>query len=60
MDDILQNILENADYDCSLLNVNIDKDIERNLLEYQVPHIQNLIGSLENNNIKNKNYLLRK
>lgn len=51
MDDILQNILENADYDCSILNVNIDKDIERNLLEYQVPHVQNLIGSLENNNI---------
>ena len=51
MEDVFQNILENADYNCSLLNVKIDKDIERNLLEYQVPHVQNLLGSLEKNNI---------
>ena len=51
MDDVLKDILENGDYDCSILNVSIDKDIERNLLEYQVLHVQNLIGSLEKNNI---------
>ena len=32
LDDKLQEILNNADYDCSILNVNIDKNIQDNLL----------------------------
>ena len=51
LDDKLLNILNNADYDCSILNVNIDKDIQDNLLDYQILHVQNLIGALNNNNI---------
>lgn len=51
MDEKLKQILNNADYDCSILNVNIDKDIQDNLLDYQILHVQNLIGAINNNNI---------
>ena len=51
LDDKLQSILENADYDCSIINVDIDKNIQDNLLDYQILHVQNLIGSLNKNNI---------
>ena len=34
LDDKLLNILNNADYDCSILNVNIDKDIQDNLYRW--------------------------
>ena len=51
MDEKLKEILINADYDCSILNVNIDKDIQDNLLDYQILHVQNLIGAINNNNI---------
>ena len=51
IDDKLQEILENADYDSSLLNVDIGRDIQTNLLDYQVLHVQNLVGSVEKNKI---------
>ena len=51
MDEKLSEILNNADYDCSILNVDIDKEIQDNLLDYQILHVQNLIGSLNNYNI---------
>ena len=51
LDDKLQEILNNADYNCSILNVEIDKNIQDNLLDYQILHVQNLIGALNNNNI---------
>ena len=51
LDDKLQEILNNADYDCSILNVEIDKNIQDNLLDYQILHVQNLIGAINKNNI---------
>ena len=51
LDDKLLEILENGDYDSSLLNVNIKKDIQNNLLDYQILHVQNLVGSIEKNKI---------
>ena len=51
IDDKLQEILDNADFDSALLNVNIERDIQNNLLDYQVLHVQNLVGSIEKNKI---------
>ena len=51
MDDKLLEILNNADYDNSLLNVDIDVNIQSKLLDYQINHVQKLIGALEKNNI---------
>jgi len=51
IDDKLQEMLDNADYDCALLNVDLDRDIQNKLLDYQVLHVQNLVGSIEKNNI---------
>lgn len=50
-DENLLNILNNADYDSSILNVSINKEIQEKLYDYQILHVQNLIGSLNNNNI---------
>lgn len=51
MDDKLQEILDNVDYENSLITVEIDKSIQDRLLDYQIMHVQNLIGSLNKNNI---------
>ena len=51
LDDKLLEILENGDYESSLLNVDIKRDIQQNLLDYQILHVQNLVGSIEKNKI---------
>jgi len=51
LDDRLLEILENGDYESSLLNVDIKRDIQQNLLDYQILHVQNLVGSIEKNKI---------
>ena len=51
LDDKLQEILNNADYDCSILNVEIDKNIQDNLLDYQILHVQNFVQTINKNNI---------
>ena len=43
-DDQILDLFENANFDSSLLNENIDKDIQKLLLDYQVLHVQNLVS----------------
>ena len=45
------DLFNNAEFDSSLLNEDIDKDIQKNLLDYQVLHVQNLVSCLKKNNI---------
>ena len=49
-DEQISNLFENADFNSSLLNVSIDKNIQKLLFDYQVLHVQNLINCLNNNN----------
>ena len=51
IEDRINEIFINADYNSSILNVELDKDIHKNLFDYQVTHVQNLIGALQKNNI---------
>ena len=51
IDDRINEIFVNADYNASILNIELDKDIHKNLFDYQVTHVQNLIGALQKNNI---------
>lgn len=51
MDEKLLELLDNADYESSLLNVDLDKNVQEKLLDYQILHVQNLIGSIEKNDI---------
>mgnify|MGYP003705951377 CR=1 FL=1 len=50
-DDQILDLFENANFDSSLLNENIDKDIQKLLLDYQVLHVQNLVSCLKKKNI---------
>lgn len=47
----IDDIFQNADFSSSLLSENIDNDIQKKLLDYQILHVQNLTKSLKNNNI---------
>ena len=51
LEEQLIQILENGDFDNALLNVQLDKNIQNKLLDYQIPHVQNLIGALNKKNI---------
>jgi len=50
-DEQILDIFNNAKFNSSLLNEDIDKDIQKNLLDYQVLHVQNLVSCLKKNNI---------
>jgi superfamily II DNA or RNA helicase len=50
-DEQILDLFVNADFNSPLLNENIDTNIQRLLLDYQVLHVQNLVGCLKRNNI---------
>jgi len=50
-DEQILDLFENADFNSSLLNENIDNNIQDLLLDYQVLHVQNLVSCLKKNNI---------
>ena len=47
----IDDIFQNADFNSSLLSEDIDNEIQKKLLDYQVLHVQNLTNCLKNNNI---------
>ena len=47
IDDEINEIFINSNYNASILNIELDKNIHKNLFDYQVTHVQNLIGALQ-------------
>jgi superfamily II DNA or RNA helicase len=50
-DEQILDLFENADFNSSLLNENIDRSIQKLLLDYQILHVQNLVSCIKKNNI---------